>query len=140
MDTGTPAGNPDIVATRHSPCDSPAVSNRSMGKLHGTAAPAAKKMRAAETCPAALPLFKVGEASGLTCLTLCQLALNPETTLEKIVLIDGMIAGGRKPATITAIAAASSAYSIMSCARLSPRSLIHNPYAAMFSFAMVVTS
>src|SRR5438874_32974 len=27
---GTPAGSPVNVATRHSPCDSPAVSNRSM--------------------------------------------------------------------------------------------------------------
>jgi hypothetical protein len=43
-----------------------------------------------------------------------QLALNPETIFEKIVLTPGMIAGGRNPATTTASAAASSAYSIMS--------------------------
>jgi hypothetical protein len=64
-----------------------------------------------------------------------QLALNPETTFEKIVLTDGMIAGGRKPATTTAIAAASSAYSIMSCARLSLSSRIH----ILFSLAMVTS-
>src|SRR6185312_8220915 len=35
IDTGTPAGKPVSVATRHSPCDSPAVSKRSiLGKFY----------------------------------------------------------------------------------------------------------
>src|SRR5437764_8359500 len=38
IDMGTPAGKPASVATRHSPCDSPAVSKRSIwGKDHGNA-------------------------------------------------------------------------------------------------------
>jgi len=38
MEMGTPAGKPVNVATRHSPCDSPAVSNLSMrnGNFYGT--------------------------------------------------------------------------------------------------------
>jgi hypothetical protein len=43
-----------------------------------------------------------------------QLALNPETTFEKMVLTAGIIVGGRNPATTTAIVAAISAYSIRS--------------------------
>jgi hypothetical protein len=54
------------------------------------------------------PLFESGDLSG------AQLALNPEMIFEKIVLTMGMIAGGRNPATTTASAAASRAYSIMS--------------------------
>lgn len=53
-----------------------------------------------------------------------QLALycNPETTFEKIVLIEGMTEGGKNPATTTAIDAANSAYSTMSWPSVSIKS------------------
>ena len=66
------------------------------------------KTRAVENIPRLRHLFE------LAVRTETQLALNPEITLEKMVLTAGIMVGGRNPATTTAIVAAISAYSIRS--------------------------